>query len=101
MAVFVHNQRNTRTDATTADYQLGNGKRSSLAVPQHLPMLVAHGVDGVEGKGKEAGLSSGTVSVVDVGLSIFWDWDWDWDFGVLWVLGYRAGTVIDDGYGCG
>ncbi|KAL7422857.1 hypothetical protein Q5752_002153 [Cryptotrichosporon argae] len=42
-----------------ADYQLGNGKRSSLAVPQHLPPLVSRlGV----ASSKEASLSSGTPS---------------------------------------
>lgn len=43
------------------DYQLGNGKRSSLAVPQHLPPLVQRLVDPTGAVAAEAGLSSGTV----------------------------------------
>jgi hypothetical protein len=43
------------------DYQLGNGKRSSLAVPQHLPPLVQRLVDPSGAVAAEAGLSSGTV----------------------------------------
>lgn len=48
---------------TTVDYQLGNGKRSSLAVPQHLPPLVQRLVDPTGAIAAEAGLSSGTVSL--------------------------------------
>ena len=47
------------------DYQLGNGKRSSLAVPQHLPPVVKKMVlDGKEAVASaESGISSGTVRV--------------------------------------
>jgi len=45
----------------SVDYQLGNGKRSSLAVPQHLPPLVQRLVDPTGAVAAEAGLSSGTV----------------------------------------
>jgi hypothetical protein len=45
----------------SVDYQLGNGKRSSLAVPQHLPPLVQRLVDPNGAVAAEAGLSSGTV----------------------------------------
>lgn len=45
----------------SVDYQLGNGKRSSLAVPQHLPPLVQRLVDPSGAVAAEAGLSSGTV----------------------------------------
>lgn len=44
----------------SVDYQLGNGKRSSLAVPQHLPALVDKFTDAPSEK-KESILSSGTV----------------------------------------
>lgn len=44
------------------DYQLGNGKRSSLAVPQHLPPLVERLVTAGGIIASEASLSSGTVS---------------------------------------
>ena len=47
----------------SVDYQLGNGKRSSLAVPQHLPPLVQRLVDPSGAVAAEAGLSSGTVSL--------------------------------------
>jgi hypothetical protein len=43
-----------------ADYQLGNGKRSSLAVPQHLPPLITRAIADV-GLSKEASISSGAV----------------------------------------
>jgi len=44
------------------DYQLGNGKRSSLAVPQHLPPLVPKVIDALNAAPRsEAGISSGTV----------------------------------------
>lgn len=29
----------------TADYQLGTGKRSALAVPTHLPSIIPHAID--------------------------------------------------------
>lgn len=44
------------------DYQLGNGKRSSLAVPQHLPPMVERLVATGSVMASEASLSSGTVS---------------------------------------
>lgn len=53
------------------DYQLGNGKRSNIAVPQHLAALKISGkvVDreeaGSEGVLKEARIGSGTVSTIE------------------------------------
>jgi len=49
-------------ELTVVDYQLGNGKRSSLAVPQHLPALVSRFSDPGTGEKREASWSSGTVS---------------------------------------
>jgi hypothetical protein len=46
------------------DYQLGNGKRSSLAVPQHIPQLISRSSGDIAAAAKEAGLSSGTVSAL-------------------------------------
>lgn len=43
-----------------SDYQLGNGKRSSLAVPQHLPALVPREIQKIEER-RESSMSSGTV----------------------------------------
>lgn len=49
-------------DFIVVDYQLGNGKRSSLAVPQHLPPLIPKAIDALStAPGREAGMSSGTV----------------------------------------
>jgi hypothetical protein len=44
------------------DYQLGNGKRSSLAVPQHIPQLIQRAAPDSAIAAREAALSSGTVS---------------------------------------
>jgi hypothetical protein len=57
---FLHFPQN-RELTKSVDYQLGNGKRSSLAVPQHLPPLVQRLVDPSGAVAAEAGLSSGTV----------------------------------------
>jgi hypothetical protein len=54
-------QMRGQTLTSSVDYQLGNGKRSSLAVPQHLPPLVQRLVDPTGAVAAEAGLSSGTV----------------------------------------
>lgn len=35
------------------DYQLGNGKRSSVATPQHLPSLIPHAIDTMVQKSQE------------------------------------------------
>jgi len=47
-----------------SEYQLGNGRRSSLAVPQHLPPLVDRPLDPVveKSRGSGADMSSGTRS---------------------------------------
>ena len=59
---IIKSTSNARTD-TTVDYQLGNGKRSSLAVPQHLPPLIPRVVsDGGKAMTKESVISSGAVS---------------------------------------
>lgn len=51
------------TLTNAADYQLGNGKRSSLAVPQHLPPFVARPIDPImDGRGNADKVSSGTLS---------------------------------------
>ncbi|ORX33250.1 regulator of chromosome condensation 1/beta-lactamase-inhibitor protein II [Kockovaella imperatae] len=44
------------------DYQLGNGKRSSLAVPQHLLPIIPRLLSGTAAVTAESGLSSGTLS---------------------------------------
>jgi len=41
-----------------ADYQLGNGKRSNLAVPQHLPPITGK----IDPATREASVNAGTVS---------------------------------------
>ena len=58
-ALFTYHQIQ---ELTVVDYQLGNGKRSSLAVPQHLPALVSRFSDPGTGEKREASWSSGTVS---------------------------------------
>lgn len=52
-------------DLFIADYQLGNGKRSSLAVPQHLPPLINRLSAGLSAETRrETSMSSGTVSII-------------------------------------
>jgi hypothetical protein len=55
-----HEQGQDRPDSA-ADYQLGNGKRSSLAVPQHIPQLIQRAAPAAAVAAREAALSSGTV----------------------------------------
>ncbi|KAK4688431.1 hypothetical protein P7C73_g1683, partial [Tremellales sp. Uapishka_1] len=46
-----------------AEFQLGNGKRSSLAIPQHLPPLIPKAIDALSTlPSSESSLSSGTSS---------------------------------------
>ena len=58
----IYQSRSSMTFAV--DYQLGNGRRSSLAVPQHLPPLVPNILEALQAGAKETDLSSGTVSGV-------------------------------------
>jgi hypothetical protein len=46
----------------SAEYQLGNGKRSSLATPQHLPRLIPREAETALAAAAEAAIVSGTVS---------------------------------------
>jgi len=61
---------NVNAKLTSVEYQLGNGKRSSLAVPQHLPALVSRFSDPGTGEKREASWSSGTVSDDAVGMTL-------------------------------
>jgi hypothetical protein len=48
----------------SAEYQLGNGKRSSLATPQHLPRLIPREAETAVLAAAEAAIGSGTVNLV-------------------------------------
>lgn len=51
-----------------ADYQLGNGKRSNLSVPQHLPPMSPKAIEALsvlpQPSASESAMSSGTVRVI-------------------------------------
>ena len=53
-----------------ADYQLGNGKRSNLSVPQHLPPMSPKAIEALstlpQPTSSESAMSSGTVSAMSI-----------------------------------
>lgn len=79
------------------DYQLGNGKRSSVATPQHLPSLIPHAIDTIVDKSQEVADSPIPVTRLQLHSAKADAFDLQ---GKLIVRGVKVEEVLVAGYNC-
>ncbi|TXT14552.1 uncharacterized protein COLE_00745 [Cutaneotrichosporon oleaginosum] len=79
------------------DYQLGNGKKSGVAVPQHLPSLIPHAIDAIVAQTPEAESSPLPLTRLQLHAAVADTYDM---LGKLIKRGVKTEETVVAGYNC-